>query len=494
MAVASSAGYAGGGMRIHIVGVAGTGMGSLAGLLVKLGHEVSGSDVRFDPPMGPLLREWGVTARVGFKAENLATRPDLVIVGNVCRRDNPEAIASMEMGLEFTHIAGALQRFALHEREVAVVAGTHGKTTTSSLVAWLLDATGKQPGFFIGGVPQNFTRGFRSTEPGRPFVVEGDEYDTAFFEKTAKFLHYSPQHAIVTSVEHDHIDIYPTEASYLDAFRRFIELLPEPGVLVAHATDANLRGLLPASKARVTRYAVEGFGTVDEPPHWWATDVRTTREGGQTFTLNHQDNVVGVATLNLSGLHNVANALAALVLCHTAYEVPMGDLLDALPAFRGTRRRQELLGEPGGVRVYDDFAHHPTAVASTLGGLRRKHPEGKLIAVFEPRSATACRNLHQAEYAQAFAIADVIVLAPLGRSGLDVSERLDTNALASALRHQGKMALACSSLDILEQAVLDQVAPGDTLALLSNGAFGGVPQHLLEKLSNVSEREAEPQQ
>lgn len=494
MAVGSWAGYAGGGMRIHIVGVAGTGMGSLAGLLVKLGHEVSGSDVRFDPPMGPLLGAWGVNPRVGFKAENLADRPDLVIVGNVCRRDNPEANAAREMGLEFTHIAGALQRFALNEREVAVVAGTHGKTTTSSLVAWLLDAAGKQPGFFIGGVPQNFTRGFRSTEQGRPFVVEGDEYDTAFFEKTAKFLHYSPEHAIVTSVEHDHIDIYPTEALYFDAFRRFIELLPERGVLVAHAADANLRALLPASKATVTPYAVEGFGTVDEPPQWWATDVRTSPDGRQSFTLSHQGQVVGTATLNMSGLHNVANALAALVLCHTAYDVSFAELLDALPAFRGTRRRQELLGEPGGVRVYDDFAHHPTAVASTLWGLRRKHPEGKLIAVFEPRSATACRNLHQAEYARAFGVADVIVLAPLGRSGLDVSERLDTNALAGALRNQGKMALACSSLDVLEQAVLDQVAPGDTLVLLSNGAFGDVPQHLLQKLSNPSEGGAEPQQ
>ena len=469
-------------MRIHIVGVAGTGMGSLAGLLVKLGHQVSGSDVRFDPPIGPLLGEWGVITRVGFKAENLADRPELVVIGNVCRRDNPEAVAALEMGLEFTHIAGALQRFALAERDVAVVAGTHGKTTTSSLVAWLLDATGKHPGFFIGGVPQNFERGFRSAETGQPFVVEGDEYDTAFFEKTAKFLHYSPRHAIVTSVEHDHIDIYPTAASYLDAFRRFIASLPEGGVLVAHSADVNLRTLLPASKTRVESYAVDGFGSLDGAPQWLARDVGTAPDGSQTFTLTNQSRVIGTASLTMSGLHNVANALAALVLCHTAYGVPLPQLLDALPQFRGTRRRQELLGEPGGVRVYDDFAHHPTAVASTLWGLRRKHPEGKLIAVFEPRSATACRNLHQAEYARAFEVADVVVLAPLGRAGLDATERLDTSALASALRSQGKMALACSSLDVLEQAVLDQVAPGDTLALLSNGAFGGVPQRLLEKL------------
>lgn len=489
--------YAVASMRIHIVGVAGTGMGSLAGLLASLGHQVSGSDVRFDPPIGPMLKQWGVDTAVGFSGQHLKERnPELVVIGNVCRRDNPEAVAATELGLTITHIAGALQRFALYGREVSVVAGTHGKTTTSSLVAWLLEATGKKPGFFIGGVPHNFDQGFRTTETDHPFVIEGDEYDTAYFEKTAKFLHYTPHHAIVTSIEHDHIDIYPTEQAYIEAFRRFIQLIPSKGVLVAHAGDARLCRLLSESQARVHTYAVEGFVARErcarwqEWQEWRASDVQTTSHGGQTFLVHHNGKGIARAEIGMSGLHNVANSLAALILCHTAYGVPLSALLEALPLFKGTRRRQELLGEPGGIRVYDDFAHHPTAVSTTLWGLKRRHPEGKLVAVFEPRSATACRNLHQGEYGAAFDAADVILLAPLGRKGLPEDEQLDTAAIAAALRMQSKVALACSSVDVLEQAVLDHVSPGDTLALLSNGAFDALPARLLANLE-ASHRDPE---
>lgn len=471
-------------MRIHIVGVAGTGMGSLAGLLAGLGHQVSGSDVRFDPPIGPLLAEWGVETRPGFAAANLSPAPDLVVIGNVCRADNVEAVAARESGVPIAHIASALQRFALGGREVTVCAGTHGKTTTSSLVAWLLEATGKRPGFFIGGVPNNFAQGFRAAREGDPFVIEGDEYDTAFFEKTAKFLHYLPSHAIITSIEHDHIDIYPTEASYVAAFRRFVELVPATGVIVAHAGDAHLTALLPGATARVVGYGVEGFASYPETPEWWATDVRVTADGGQSFAVVRRGEPVGRGHIAASGLHNVANALAAVALCHSAHHVELATLLAALPNFQGTRRRQELLGEPAGVRLYDDFAHHPTAVSTTLWGLRRRHPEGKLLAVFEPRSATACRNRHQADYVAAFDAADVVLLAPLGRTGLPASEQLDTQAIALALRAKGKIAEACPSLETLERAVLAHATAGDTVALLSNGAFGDVPKHLLSHLSS----------
>lgn len=463
-------------------------MGSLAGLLASLGHEVSGSDVRFDPPIGPLLSQWGVRTVLGFSAENLAPAPELVVVGNVCRPDNVEAAAARNGGLSVAHIASALQRFALCEREVTVCAGTHGKTTTSSLVAWLLDAAGKQPGFFIGGVPNNFSQGFRSAPACAPFVIEGDEYDTAFFEKTAKFLHYCPSHAIITSIEHDHIDIYPTESSYLDAFRRFIELVPETGVLVTHAGDSALVTLTKHARAHVQSYGVEGFTHSVEAPDWWATDVRVTADGGQEFELLHQGQSVGRGRITASGLHNVANALAAVVLCHRAYQIELATLLDALPRFAGTRRRQELLGQPRGVRLYDDFAHHPTAVSTTLWGLRRRHNDGKLFAVFEPRSATACRNRHQADYVHAFDAADVVLLAPLGRTGLPESEQLDTEAVARALRAQGKDAVACASLEQLEHAVLTRAASGDTVALLSNGAFGDVPNHLLTRLNEEAPR------
>lgn len=469
-------------MRIHIVGVSGTGMGSLAGLLASLGHQVSGSDVRFDPPIGPLLSDWGVHTLPGFSAEHLSPAPDLVVIGNVCRADNVEAATAREAGMPIAHIASALQQFALYGREVTVCAGTHGKTTTSSLVAWLLEATDKRPGFFIGGVPNNFAQGFRPALSGAPFVIEGDEYDTAFFEKTAKFLHYLPSHAIITSIEHDHIDIYPTEAAYVDAFRRFIALVPETGVLVAHGGDQALTDLIPDARARVQTYGVDGLAHYPTPPEWWASDVRTAPDGGQDFVITCRGETLGRGHIVTSGLHNVANALAALIVCHLAYHVDLAALLGALPGFRGTRRRQELLGQPRGVRLYDDFAHHPTAVSTTLWGLRRRHPDGKLIAVFEPRSATACRNRHQADYVESFDAADVVLLAPLARTGLPVDEQLDTEAIARGLRARGKDAVACTSLPQLEHQVLARAAAGDTVALLSNGAFGDVPKHLQMQL------------
>lgn len=457
-------------------------MGSLAGLLVNLGHRVSGSDVRFDPPMGPLLSSWGVATKTGFTADNLEPRPDLVVVGNVCRSDNPEAIAARELGLEVGHIASALQRFALLGRQVTVCAGTHGKTTTSSLVAFLLDAAGKQPGFFIGGVPNNFSQGFRAADEDCPFVIEGDEYDTAYFEKTPKFLHYLPHHAIITSVEHDHVDIYPTEDAYRLAFRHFVDLIPESGVLVGHAGDHNLQELLRNCRANLQTYAVEGFAPPLGDCSWVARDVHPTPDGGQDFSVVHRGVTLGHAKIAMSGLHNVANGLAALILCHTAYGVNLSRLLEALPTFTGTRRRQELLGRPGGVRVYDDFAHHPSAVAATLWGLRRRHTEGKLISVFEPRSATACRNLHQQEYTSAFEAADVVLLAPLGRTGLPADQQLDTKAVAAALRERGKEAEACLSIEAVEENIVSRARQGDTVALLSNGAFGGIATRLLQRL------------
>ncbi len=472
-------------MHIHLVGVSGTGMGSLAGLLAELGHRVSGSDQRFEPPIGPLLQTWGVECKSGFSPDHLTPAPDLVVIGNVCRPDNVEAQAAIERGLEVTHLAGALRRFALQGRQVAVCAGTHGKTTTSSMVAWVLEQCGRQPGFFIGGVPTNFGHGFRAAAPDGPFVIEGDEYDTAFFEKTAKFLHYTPTHAILTSLEHDHIDIYPTEHSYVRAFEQFVALLPEHGFLVAHAGDPQVRQVVEQARSRLIWYAVEGFGRASvrvspqTAPLWEARQLTTLNDGRQRFSVYRSGERIIDVELECCGKHNVANALGAFVLCRTAFACDDADITAALSTFSGTRCRQELLGEPAGVRVYSDFAHHPSAVAATLDGLRTRHPDGRLIAVFEPRSATACRSLHQAQYPAAFAAADRVLLAPLGRSGLTTEERLDTQAVAAELRRVGKSALACTSLSELVTDLLASAEPGDTVALLSNGAFGGIPAQLL---------------
>ncbi|HSC87084.1 MAG TPA: Mur ligase family protein [Polyangiaceae bacterium] len=483
-------------MRIHVTAVAGTGMGALAGLLRELGHEVSGSDVAFYPPMGPALREWGIRLFEGFSREHLLATagreaPELVVVGNVCRKDNVEAVAALELGLPRLHIADALRRFALAQASPLVVAGTHGKTTTSALVAHLLDRSGLNPGFLIGGVPRSLGRSFRPAGKRKlstggqlglrrpPFVLEGDEYDTAFWEKTAKFLHYDAEVAILTSIEHDHIDIYPTYADYRRAFETFVAGLPEDGLLVACASEPEVVAVAQQARCPVAYYALEGEDTHGQSPHWLAAPAQET-EDGITFDLFAGGVLAGRYITPLPGRHNLKNAVAAIAAAAQGYGVPLRSLASPLAEFGGVRRRQELRGTTGGARVYDDFAHHPTAVRVTLDALRRKHREGRLLAVFEPRSATACRRLHQDAYADAFAAADVVLLPPVGRPELAADEKLDVELLASALRERGQRAEALPDVDGIVARLRELARPGDTVAILSNGAFGGIFERLLD--------------
>jgi UDP-N-acetylmuramate: L-alanyl-gamma-D-glutamyl-meso-diaminopimelate ligase len=481
-------------MRIHIVAVAGTGMGPLAGLLKELGHDVSGSDVAFDPPMGPELASWGIRCMTGFDPAHLEPAPDLVVVGNVCRPENPEARAAIERGLPVTHIAGALSRFALAQSAPLVVGGTHGKTTTTALAAWLLERTGFGPGFLIGGLPKGFERSFRAPPAVRrlpsaprperraPFVIEGDEYDTAFFEKTAKFLHYAPEIAIVTSIEHDHVDIYPTLESYLEAFRRFVALVPEHGLVVANGADPLVVDVVSgAARAPVSWFALEGEATHGVPPHWLAAPAASD-EVAQTFDLYAGGVACGRLALPLPGRHNLKNALAAIGAVTQGFGARLADIGPALAAFRGVRRRQELIGTPRGAFVYDDFAHHPTAVRETLAALRARHPTARLVAIFEPRSATACRRTHQDEYAKSFDLADEIVFAPLGRSNLPPEEALDLALLVGELARRDKQAANEPSVDAIVERLGRSVRSGDVVALLSNGAFGGIHTKLLARL------------
>jgi UDP-N-acetylmuramate: L-alanyl-gamma-D-glutamyl-meso-diaminopimelate ligase len=464
-------------MHIHVIAVAGTGMGALAGLLKELGHDVSGSDVAFDPPMGPALANWGVRTLTGFDPAHLEPRPDLVVIGNVCRPNNPEARAAIDGGHAYTHIAGALSRFALAGTSPLVVAGTHGKTTTTAIISFLLDRTGFEPGFLIGGLPKGLPRSFRAAKSARrlggperprktPFVIEGDEYDTAFFEKTAKFLHYMPEVAIITSIEHDHVDIYPTYESYLAAFEAFVRLVPEHGLIVANGADPEVVRVVQAN----TRAEVAWFALADEtmagvPPHWLAAPAGSDANG-QAFDLYAGGVACGRFALRLPGRHNLKNAVAAIAACAQGYGARITDLAPVLAAFEGVRRRQDLRGTPRGVFVYDDFAHHPTAVKETLAALRARHPAGKLFAVFEARSATACRRMHQQEYATSFDAADEVLFAPLGRTTLAPEEALDL-----------------LSVEAIVERLAQRVAPGDCVALLSNGAFGGIHEKLLARLA-----------
>ena len=485
-------------MLVHFIAVAGTGMGALAGLFKAAGHDVSGSDVAFYPPMGPALERWGIRLMTGFDPAHLDPKPDLVVIGNVCRPHNPEAKAARDAGMKTTTMAHALADHILEGTSPLVVAGTHGKTTTSSIAAFLLSEAGREPGFLIGGIPKNFDQSFRlpnasgprlpkmgdarSALRRTPFVVEGDEYDTAFFEKTPKFWHYRPDVAIVTSIEHDHIDIYPDVASYHAAFAGFVDRVPERGLIVAAASDAAVVEIVSKrARAEVAWFALEGDDTHGMPPHWLAAPA-VADASGQSFDLFAGGVYAGRVGMKMPGHHNVRNALAAIAAAAQGYGVPIDVASHALSRFEGVKRRQELLFEERGVRVYDDFAHHPTAVDETLRALRAKHQEGTLWAVFEPRSATACRAIHQEPYARAFGAAGRVIFAPLGRPDIAESERLDLAKLVRDLRERGTEAEAAPSIEAIIQAIAEGAKPGDTVALLSNGAFGGIYDKLKEAL------------
>ena len=485
-------------MRVHFVGVSGTGMGALAALFRQSGHEVTGSDIAFDPPIGPALEAAGVTCLRGYEASHLSEpRPDLVVVGNAIRKENPEALEALRLDLPRASMSSALRTHFLEGRRPFVVCGTHGKTTTSSMAAWLLEKAGTEPGFFIGGIPKNFGRGAQIGNTRRklgssgagysgrsPFVVEGDEYDAVYWHKEPKFLDYvglaADDVVLVTSIEHDHIDIYPDEARYVAEFERLVAKVPEGGLLVIDARDPKVRAVAEKAKCRVVHTALDGDDTGAEPPTWLAAPVPIGDDGVQSFDVFVGGSSAGRFAMTSPGSHNVRNALMVIAACAEGFGIGFAELRAGLGSFTGVKRRQDLVAEPDGVRVYDDFAHHPTAVLETLRALRQKHPAGKLFAVFEPRSATACRALHQADYPPSFASADRVILAPLGRTNVPESERLDVDKLVADIGNKAQNAASVD--DIVETLARESVA-GDTIALLSNGAFGGIHTKLASALA-----------
>ncbi len=484
-------------MRIHLVAVAGTGMAQLAKLFRDAGHDVSGSDVAFDPPMGPALEASAIRCLVGFRAEHITPDLDLVVVGNAVRKDNPEALRASELELPRSSMSGALREHFLNGRRPLVVAGTHGKTTTSAMAAWILEAGGLEPGFFIGGLPKNFEFGARAASSKRklvgnaarpaPFVVEGDEYDAVYWNKQPKFFDYitpNPEAddvVIVTSVEHDHIDIYPSASVYEQQFVELARRVGERGLVVCDARDRRASAIVQEhARARTAFYALDGDDTGPVTPTWLGALAPVDPDtGAQPFDLYLGGSYGGRFVLQVPGAHNVRNAIGALAACAEGFGVDLDKARRALASFQGVRRRQDLLGAPSGIAVYDDFAHHPTAVAETLRALRARHPKGTLWAVFEPRSATACRNLHQHAYAEAFDAADRVMFAPLGRTNIPAAERLDVDRIA---REIGDGAEAAESVDAILETLRREARPGDAIALLSNGAFGGLHARLLSAL------------
>ena len=385
-------------MRVHLIGVAGTGMGQLAKLLRDAGHEVSGSDVSFDPPMGPALEAAGIRCLPGWSADNIGKDLELVVVGNAIRKDNVEAVRALELALPRTSMSGALRERFLAGKRPLVVAGTHGKTTTSAMCAWILEIAGLEPGFFIGGLPKNFDAGARAASSKRkivgtsakaaPFVVEGDEYDAVYWEKKPKFFDYvappgSPPDdvVIITSVEHDHIDIYPSAEVYERQFAELSAMVPEGGLIACDARDPRARAIVSAhARARTAFYAIDGDDTGDVTPTWLGAMVPPDPETGiQPFDLYLGGSYGGRFALKVPGSHNVRNAIGALAACAEGFGVDIEKARQALAMFEGVRRRQDLLGTPGGIAVYDDFAHHPTAVDETLRALRSRHPSGRAL-------------------------------------------------------------------------------------------------------------------
>ena len=470
--------------RIHLVGVAGTGMGSFAGMLKAAGHEVTGSDQNVYPPMSDMLRTWAIPVLTPYDTANLdIVKPDLVVIGNVIRRVNPEATEVRARRLPQMSFPAALGAFFLRDRHSVVVTGTHGKTTTTALLGHVLAAAGRDPSFLVGGVARNYDASYRLGS-GPHFVVEGDEYDTAYFDKGPKFLHYRPRTAILTSVEYDHADIFRDLPHYEAAFEGFVRLLPPDGCLAVSAAYPNALQIARASAARVVTYGLpkgrDGAGGA--PGVDYAARDLTVGPEGARFAVLERGRALGCATLPGGGAHNVENALG-VVAATRALGLEFEEIARGLATFAGVRRRQEVRGEIGGVVVVDDFAHHPTAVRETIAAIRARFPGRRMWAVFEPRSNTSRRRLHQAEYVAALAGAPCVGLkVPEPHDMVPADQRLDAERVVADLRARGVDARAEAEVDRLVRAVADGARPGDVVLVMSNGAFGGFVDRLLAAL------------
>ena len=457
--------------RIHLMAICGTGMGAFAGLLKAAGYDVRGSDAGIYPPMSTQLQEQKIPMMDGFRAENLDWQPDLVVVGNAIRKINPENQALLDSGLAYASFPETLSELFLKTRHPVVVAGTHGKTTTSSIIAHCLDQlAGASTGFLIGGVLLNFGRNFRPGEDGGFFVVEGDEYDTAWWDKVPKFIHYRPRSTILTSVEFDHADIYRDLDHVREAFTMLVELIPADGVLFACADGEHVPPLADPCAAPVEYYSTKG----DVRAAWQGRIIDADRDG-MTFEVLRQGELLGRFRSSLIGEHNLANLVAVVGLL-TWHGYGAADIAEALATFQGVRRRQEIFGEPRGITLIDDFAHHPTAVAVTIDATRlRFGSDRRLWVIFEPRTNTTRRNIFQEQYGRAFDGCDVLLVAPVHLAGsLAEDERFDPDKLVADAREGGVDARQATSVDDIVADLAARARPDDVVLILSNGGFGGI--------------------
>jgi UDP-N-acetylmuramate: L-alanyl-gamma-D-glutamyl-meso-diaminopimelate ligase len=494
--------------KVHLMAICGMAMGSLAGMLKETGYEVRGSDEHVYPPMSDQLAHLGVSYFEGFHASNLDWNPEMVVVGNVITRANPEAEALRERGIPYSSLPQILAQLFIRDRHAIVVTGTHGKTTTSGILAWTLCHTKRDPGFLVGGVLKNFDSTY-GVGTGDYFVVEGDEYDTAYFDKVPKFVHYRPKTGILTSIEYDHADIYDDLERIKREFTKFVHLIPPDGLLVACIDDPNVKEVITACSAPLQTY---GYSADAD---WTIGDI--SRNGGQTvFTVYYQNALFGTFQSSLIGQHNLLNLLAAIAVLHHL-RLPPQEIDVGLRTFAGIKRRQEVRGIVNEIIVLDDFAHHPTAVKATIkavkahyiddytplaplkGGFYRSPLEGGqggvksgqggvLWSVFEPRTAATRRDIFQQEYVTAFLDADIAIIADVHRpEKAPEGHRFSPDRLVQDLHQRGIEAYHISGVENIIASLIPRLQPGDVVLIMSNGSFGGIHQKLLQKLRRLKE-------
>ncbi len=455
---------------VHFTGIGGTAMASAAAAMLDRGFKVTGSDQNVYEPMASFLAAKKIPVTNGYDERNLAHKPDLVVIGNAISRGNPEAEYVLDHKLRYSSLAALLAEFFIRGKRSLVVSGTHGKTTTTSLLTWVFEHNGLNPSYLIGGIPNNFSQGARFTD-SEWFIIEGDEYDTAFFDKRSKFIHYQPEVAIVNNLEFDHADIFDDLAAVKKTFAHFIRLVPRNGLLLGNGDDANLAPLLAVTHCPVKRFgigegnAVQAFNLRFGPT---ATEFEIP-----SFKFH----------LNLVGELNVRNALAVIA-CAKHCGLSNKQIQSAFDTFKGIKRRMEVKGIAGGVTVIDDFGHHPTAIRETLRALRLKYPREKIWAVFEPRSNTTRRNVFQEELASSFADANAVVVAEVARlEQLEAGQRLNPEQLMHDIKHAGKEAFYLPDVNAIVAQLAKHAEGGNVVVIFSNGGFGGIHGKLLEQLA-----------
>lgn len=464
--------------RIHLLGIGGSAMAAVAGMLKERGYRVTGSDRGVSPPASTLLSSLGISWNATFDQQNLKPRPDLVVIGNVIARGNPELEYVLNEKIPYRSMAQVLEEFFLPGHESLVVTGTHGKTTTTAMLAWIFQVAGRRPNFLVGGVAENFGKSY-GLGGGEEFILEGDEYETAFFDRAPKFFHYHPDNLIITSLEFDHADIYADLAAIELQFRRLVNLVPQRGRIVVWGDkEASGPSIAEATRRALCPVETYGFGPQND---WIAGDVSIVDEATE-FRIAHRGVEIGRVRMTASGRHNVLNALGAAAIAY-GRGIAREAIEQALTTFRNVRRRMDIKGQARDVLIVDDFAHHPTAIRATLEAARARWPGRRLWAAFEPRSNSMRRKVFEASLPEALSVADAVVLGPVHRAQeLDDEERFSPKSVASAIRANGRIANALSSADEITDYISGQCREGDVVIVMSNGSFDGLCDKLLERL------------